>query len=124
MNRSLPPLRRLLLPVFLAAAASALALSGARAMLALEQAQARVAARGLPAEPARGPRFAGELQRAAGGVLAVVPTARGVQVSKLREPAAGILAGLDGTRTCEELECLHPGIGAALERFREAGLLS
>jgi hypothetical protein len=102
----------------------ALALSGARATLALEQAQVRVAARGLPAEPARGPRFSGELQHAEGGVLAVVPTARGVQVSKLREPAAAILAELDGSRTAEELERLHPGIGAALARFREAGLIT
>jgi len=102
----------------------ALALGSARATLALEQAQVRVAARGLPEAPARGPRFAGELQRAADGVLAVVPTARGVQVSRLREPAATILAELDGSRTAEELECLHPGIGTALERFREAGLIT
>jgi hypothetical protein len=101
----------------------ALALAGARATLALEQAQVRVAARGLPAAPAAGPRFTGELVPADAGVLAVVPTARGVQVLKLGAQAASILAELDGSRTRAELERLHPGIGAALERFEAAGLL-
>ncbi len=102
----------------------ALALAGARETLALEQAQVRVAARGRPATRARGPQFGGELLRSEGGsVLAVVPTARGVQVSRLGAQAAAILAELDGARTAEELERTHPGIAAALSSFAEAGLL-
>ncbi|MBK7643281.1 MAG: B12-binding domain-containing radical SAM protein [Planctomycetes bacterium] len=95
-----------------------------RALLELEQAQVRVAARGLPAQPARGPRFSGELLRAGAGVLAVVPTRKGVQVLKLGESAAAVLLELDGERTQAELEREHPGIEAALARFLEAGLLA
>jgi hypothetical protein len=102
----------------------ALALAGARATLALEQAQVRVAARGLPGSKARGPRFWGELVPEEPGVLAIVPSARGVQVSRLGAQAAAVLAELDGSRTSAELERLHPGVGLALARFAEAGLLA
>lgn len=103
----------------------ALALVSARATLELEQAQVRVAARGMPASPARGPRFHGELLPQEGeAVLAVVPTARGVQVLKLAAQAAAILSELDGSRTSAELERAQPGIGAALARFRETGLVA
>jgi len=53
-----------------------------------------------------------------------VPTARGVQVLKLGAQAAALLATLDGSRTEAELERLHPGVGLALTRFAEAGLLA
>ena len=103
----------------------ALAQVGARETLALEQAQVRVAARGLPAHPARGPRFSGELVQAGNeSMFAVVPTARGVQLLKLAAPTAAILLELDGSRTRAELERAHPGIAAALARFEETGLIS
>ncbi len=96
-----------------------------RETLALEQAQVRVAAKGPAARAAPGPRFSGELVPCSGdaALFAVVPTARGVQVLKLSAQAAAVLAGLDGSRTREELEREQPGIASALTRFAEAGLL-